>query len=251
MKVLIIEDDQNTLENIRDFLTDNEFICDYDRNGLDALHSIRSIEYGIILLDLNIPLISGTELLNKIRQSLKIHTPIIIISAVNNIKTKLHCFNTGADDFLVKPFDKHELIARIYAVKRRLMGYSSSILEYGNLTLNTKRSTAHIGENQISLTKKEYIILELLVMNKGGVISKEAILDALYTHVHEEPQAKIIDVFICKLRKKLVKAGATVKISTMWGRGPVINLMKEDEILQEAGLSDENENVPQKRIAEG
>ena len=124
----------------------------------------------------------------------------------------------GADDYITKPFDKEELVARIQAVIRRSKGYSQPLLKVGSLLLNLDSREVQVDGREVHLTGKEYAILELLVLRRGMVLTKEAFLNHLYGGI-DEPEMKIIDVFICKLRKKLAQGGAGNLIGTVWGRG--------------------------------
>jgi two-component system cell cycle response regulator CtrA len=143
---------------------------------------------------------------------------VLILSGLNRAGAKVKGFGVGADDFISKPFDRDELIARIQAVIRRSKGYSQPALRIGNLQLNLDSREVQANGNPVHLTGKEYAILELLVLRRGMVLTKEAFLNHLYGGI-DEPEMKIIDVFICKLRKKLAQAGAGNLIGTVWGRG--------------------------------
>jgi two-component system cell cycle response regulator CtrA len=130
-------------------------------------------------------------------------------------------FGMGADDFITKPFDQQELVARIQAIVRRAKGFSQPTLTVGALQLNIGSREVAVGGNAVHLTGKEYAILELLALRKGVVLTKEVFLNHLYGGI-DEPEVKIIDVFICKLRKKLATAGGSDLIGTVWGRGYVL-----------------------------
>jgi two-component system cell cycle response regulator CtrA len=144
--------------------------------------------------------------------------PVLILSGLSRPQAKVKGLGVGADDFITKPFDKGELIARMQAIVRRSKGFSQPSLRVGPLRLNLDSREVLVGDGQVHLTGKEYAILELLVLRKGMVLTKEAFLNHLYGGM-DEPEMKIIDVFICKLRKKLQAAGADNLIGTVWGRG--------------------------------
>ena len=129
---------------------------------------------------------------------------------------------SGADDYLIKPFHREELVARIHAIIRRSKGHSQSIIETGKIALNLDAKTVEVDGKSVHLTGKEYQMLELLSLRKGTTLTKEMFLNHLYGGM-DEPELKIIDVFICKLRKKLSRASANENyIETVWGRGYVL-----------------------------
>jgi two-component system cell cycle response regulator CtrA len=136
--------------------------------------------------------------------------------------SKLKGLGFGADDYLTKPFDRRELVARIQAIVRRSKGHSESVIKTGKLAVNLDTRTVEIAGQPLHLTGKEYSILELLALRKGTTLTKEMFLNHLYGGM-DEPELKIIDVFICKLRKKLSAAtGGENYIETVWGRGYVL-----------------------------
>ena len=146
---------------------------------------------------------------------------------------------TGADDYLTKPFNREELIARIHAIVRRSKGHSDSIIQTGRLSVNLDARTVEVDEKPVHLTGKEYGILELLSLRKGTTLTKEMFLNHLYNGM-DEPELKIIDVFVCKLRKKLsAVSGNEIYIHTVWGRGYVLrnpeNLATEKSVINETG----------------
>jgi two-component system cell cycle response regulator CtrA len=164
---------------------------------------------------------------------------VLILSGLARPQAKVKGFGMGADDYITKPFDKEELVARIQAVIRRSKGYSQPLLKVGALLLNLDSREVQVEGREVHLTGKEYAILELLVLRRGMVLTKEAFLNHLYGGI-DEPEMKIIDVFICKLRKKLAQAGAGNLIGTVWGRG----YMMRDPASQ-AGLAMAALNAPE------
>jgi two-component system cell cycle response regulator CtrA len=136
-------------------------------------------------------------------------------------QARVKALSLGADDFIIKPYDKAELLARMQAIVRRSKGFSQPTVRMGRLELNLDSREVSVDGRDVHLTGKEYAILELLVLRKGMVLTKEAFLNHLYGGM-DEPEVKIIDVFVCKLRKKLARSGADGIIGTIWGRGYMI-----------------------------
>jgi two-component system cell cycle response regulator CtrA len=221
MRVLLIEDDGATARSIELTLkaeSFNVYTTDLGEEGVDLgkLH-----DYDIILLDLNLPDISGFEVLRSLRVS-NVTTPILILSGLAGTEDKVKGLGFGADDYMTKPFHKDELVARIHAIVRRSTGHVESVIQTGDLILNLDAKTARVNGASVQLTCKEYQMLELFSLRKGMNLSKEMFLNHLYAGM-DEPGLKIIDVFICKLRKKLAKAsGGKNYIETLWGRGYVL-----------------------------
>src|ERR1700748_1195278 len=221
MRVLLIEDDSATAQSIELMLKSegfNVYTTDLGEEGVDLG---KIYEYDLILLDLNPPYMSGRDVLRQLRVG-KINTPVMILSGTSEIDTKVKTLGGGADDYMTKPFHKDELIARIHAVVRRSKGHAQSVIKTGDIVVNLDAKTVEVGGNRVHLTGKEYQMLELLSLRKGTTLTKEMFLNHLYGGM-DEPELKIIDVFICKLRKKL--AAATIGkhyIETVWGRGYVL-----------------------------
>jgi len=221
MRVLLVEDDSNTAQSIALLLKSEGFICDTTDLGEDGLEIGKLYDYDIILLDLMLPDIDGYEVLRRLRAA-RVNTPILILSGLNEMDSKLKGLGFGADDYLTKPFDRRELIARIQAIVRRSKGHSESVIKTGKLAVNLDTRTVEIAGQPLHLTGKEYSILELLALRKGTTLTKEMFLNHLYGGM-DEPELKIIDVFICKLRKKLAAAtDGENYIETVWGRGYVL-----------------------------
>ncbi len=217
MRVLLVEDDITAARGITLMLKASGLIVDTTDTGEEALELVRHYDYDIVVLDLMLPDMEGYEVVRRMRVA-RLETPVLILSGLSRPAAKVKGFGMGADDFISKPFDKAELVARMQAVVRRSKGYSQPTLRVGNLQLNLDSREVLVGGAPVHLTGKEYSILELLVLRKGMVLTKEAFLNHLYGGM-DEPEMKIIDVFICKLRKKLALAGAGSLIGTVWGRG--------------------------------
>ncbi len=221
MRVLLVEDDPTTSKSIELMLTHanlNVYATDLGEEGIDLA---KLYDYDLILLDLNLPDMNGHEVLRQLRLS-RIETPILILSGDDDTESKLKGFGFGADDYLTKPFHREELVARIHAIIRRSKGHAQSIIKTGRIAVNLDAKTVDVGGNTVHLTGKEYQMLELLSLRKGTTLTKEMFLNHLYGGM-DEPELKIIDVFICKLRKKLGEATAGENyIETVWGRGYVL-----------------------------
>ncbi len=218
MRVLLVEDDPTMIRTIELLLKSegfNVYSTDLGEEGVDLG---KVYDYDIILLDLNLPDMSGYEVLRQLR-SAKVGTPILILSGLSEMQSKVKGLGFGADDYLTKPFHKEELVARIHAIVRRSKGHSQSVINTGQLSVNLDSKLVEVDGSRIHLTGKEYAMLELLSLRKGTTLTKEMFLNHLYGGI-DEPELKIIDVFICKLRKKLSQAtGGENYIETVWGRG--------------------------------
>lgn len=233
MRILLIEDDSATAKSIESTLKVEGFVCDTTDLGEDGLEIGKLYDYDLIILDLMLPDMDGFDVLKRLRTA-QVETPVLVVSGLNDTDDKVRGFGFGADDYLTKPFSKKELIARIHAIIRRSRGHSESIITTGPIVVNMKNRTASISGKLLQLTGKEYSILELLSLRKGTTLTKEMFLNHLYGGI-DEPELKIIDVFICKLRRKLAEAmSGDDCIETVWGRGYVLrNPLTEDERIQQ------------------
>ena len=221
MRVLLIEDDSATAKGIELMLqaeSFNVYTTDLGEEGLDLG---KLYDYDIILLDLNLPDMHGYDVLKKLRVA-KVGTPILILSGMAEPDNKVKGLGFGADDYMTKPFDRRELVARIHAIVRRSKGHAQSVIKTGELVVNLDTKSVEVNGARLHLTGKEYAMLELLSLRKGTTLTKEMFLNHLYGGM-DEPELKIIDVFICKLRKKLAAAAdGKHHIETVWGRGYVL-----------------------------
>ncbi len=221
MRILLVEDDPTTSKSIELMLTHanlNVYATDLGEEGIDLA---KLYDYDLILLDMNLPDMNGHEVLRQLRIA-RVETPILILSGADDTESKIKGFGFGADDYMTKPFHREELVARIHAIIRRSKGHSQSIIHTGRVAVNLDAKTVEVEGKAVHLTGKEYQMLELLSLRKGTTLTKEMFLNHLYGGM-DEPELKIIDVFICKLRKKLSNAtGGENYIETVWGRGYVL-----------------------------
>ncbi|MBT5157258.1 MAG: response regulator transcription factor [Rhodobiaceae bacterium] len=222
MRILLIEDDVLLAQSLTDALEAEGFQVDEADCGEDRLELAKLYEYQVMILDLGLPDMRGDEVLQNLRQQ-NTDMPVLILSGDTQVESRLSCLHKGADDYLIKPFNMEELVARLQALVRRANGHAQNVLQFGDLTLNLTARDVSVGDTRVELTSKEYQMFELLCLRKGNVVSKESFLDHLYGGM-DEPEMKIIDVFNCKLRKKIEKSGAsTPLIQTVWGRGYRVN----------------------------
>jgi two-component system cell cycle response regulator CtrA len=227
MRVLLIEDDSVTAQGIELMLKSegfNTYTTDMGEEGIDLG---KLYDYDIILLDLSLPDMNGFEVLKQLRVA-RVNTPILILSGTSDVEAKVRGLGYGADDYMTKPFVRDELVARINAIVRRSKGHAQSVIRTGDIVVNLDAKTVEVDNHRVHLTGKEYQMLELLSLRKGTTLTKEMFLNHLYGGM-DEPELKIIDVFICKLRKKLAAAtGGEHHIETVWGRGYVLRDPQEE-----------------------
>jgi two-component system cell cycle response regulator CtrA len=229
MRVLLIEDDSAAAQSIELMLKSESFTVYTTDLGEEGIDLGKIYDYDIILLDLNLPDMSGFEVLRSLRIS-KVKTPTLILSGLAGIEDKVKGFGVGADDYMTKPFHRDELVARIHAIVRRSKGHAQSVIQTDDLVVNLDTKTSEVNGARVHLIGKEYAMLELLSLRKGMTLTKEMFLNHLYGGI-DEPEVKIIDVFMCKLRKKLAGAsGGKNYIETVWGRGYVLRHPTEEAV---------------------
>ncbi len=218
MHILLIEDTPASAKSIELLLASEGHNVATVSTGEEGIELAEVYDYDILLLDLDLPDMTGVEVLRELRLQ-KVKSPVIVISGTADIESKVQALTAGADDYLTKPFHKAELVARINAVVRRSRGHGESIIRTGEIALNLDTRRAEVAGLPIHLTPSEYKILELLSLRKNTLLTKEMCLNHLYNGL-SEPEIKIIDVFICKLRKKIAAAtGGDGQIETVWGGG--------------------------------
>jgi two-component system, cell cycle response regulator CtrA len=226
MRALVIEDDPVSAKLIESALKGENIVFEAAACGEDGIELAKLYDFDIIVLDLRLPDIDGYEVVRRLRTA-RVETPVLILSGRTDTTDKVRGLVGGADDYLTKPFNKAELVARIQAIVRRSKGHSESVIRTGRLVVNMEARLVEVDGKRLHVTGKEYSILELLSLRKGTTMTKEMFLDHLYGGI-DEPELKIIDVFICKLRKKIQQAtGSDHYIETVWGRG---YMLKDPEV---------------------
>lgn len=215
MRVLLVDKNLRYTTAIIADLKAESIRVDIAESGDDTLYLMRDFEFDLVLLNLLLPDMDGSSLIGRIRTA-KHDTPIIALSAVP--QARLRALAAGADDVVTLDISPTELSARIRAIVRRNRGFSRSQLQIGNLTLDMDNQDVVANGIRVHFTVKEFAILQLLVLRRNMILTKETILSQVYGGM-DEPEIKIIDVFICKIRGKLSKAGLPIVISTVWGRG--------------------------------
>lgn len=221
MRILLVEDDRTLHQTIAALLKKEGMTVDSSFLGEEGMELIKLYDYDLVILDLMLPDMPGYDVLKQIRGS-GIQTPILVLSGLTLPTKKVECFGNGADDYLTKPFDKTELVARVQAIVRRAKGHADSVVKTGGLEVNLNTKTVTIHGKPLNLTSKEFALLEFLCLKKGTTISKEQFLNHLYGGM-DEPEIKIIDVFVCKMRRKMDKlSNGEEYIQTVWGRGYVL-----------------------------
>lgn len=236
MRILLIEDDHATAQSIELMMKAegfNVYSTDIGEEGVDLA---KLYDYDLILQDINLPDMSGIDCVRQIRAA-AVRTPVMMITGSPLIENKVAAFSAGADDFLAKPFHKDELIARCHAIIRRSKGHAQAAVSTGPIVLNLDAKECSVNGSSVHLTGKEYQMLELLTLRKGVTVTKEMFLNHLYGGM-DEPEMKIIDVFMCKLRKKLRDAGGGGYVRTVWGKGYRLEDQPTSDTLQKQGTLD-------------
>lgn len=217
MRALFVGND-STLGRVLPMLRSTGVIVD-QADCAEAVGQVRHYDYDVVLIEPQ-PHGDGGEVLRPMRNA-RIDTPAIVLAAIAGSAIKVKALALGADDCISAPVDPAELLARMQAVVRRTRGYSQDAIQIGRLTLHIGRKEASVDGAPVPLTRKEYAILELLVLRKGTALTKETFLNHLYGGM-DEPEPKIVDVFVCHLRYKLAQAGIKGLIGTVWGIGYVL-----------------------------
>jgi len=221
MRVLIIEDEPRLAGNIARSLRESAgYAVDVAHDGQDGLFMAESNEYDVVLLDLMLPHMDGMQLLSRIRKAGQ-HTPVLVVTARDDKESVVELLNAGADDYLTKPFDLGELLARTKALIRRGKGQPSPVLSIGDLQLNTVNRNVQRAGRVITLTAMEYRVLEYLAHRPRAVVSKTELLEHLYDY-NWEKFSNVVEVYISGLRRKLDAGSAKPLIHTLRGQGYIL-----------------------------
>jgi two-component system OmpR family response regulator len=215
MRILVVEDDPLLCRSLVSTLRDESFAVDCANDGEEGLYKAKEDVYDAIVLDVMLPIYDGWEVLDQLRPDIK--TPVLMLTARDTIPDKVKGLNKGADDYLTKPFDPDELIARLNAIMRRSSGMVHPIIEIGNLTVDTATKQIRLDGQPVQITAREYVLMEYLASNRGTVISRSQLYERLFDE-NDDTLSNLLDVHVSNLRKKL---GPTV-IATRRGHGYVI-----------------------------
>ena len=218
MRVLVVEDEPRLAENVAAGMREGAgFAVDVARDGEDAMLFCAMRTYDLIVLDLMLPKLSGREVLTRLRAS-NVPAPVLVLTAISDRESTIELLNLGADDYLTKPFDLGELLARARALVRRGKGVRQTVLRLGSLSLNSAEQTVRSGESLVDLSPTEYRILEYLMHRPRLVVSKEELLEHLYDFTWRH-HSNVIEAHVSNLRKKLRAAAEPLILETLRGRG--------------------------------
>jgi len=230
MRVLLVENTNATSRDLALLLEQAGITADSINTGAEACDMARYNRYDLIMLELTLPDMDGCALVRRMRLA-GIGVPVLVLSEFSRAELGVQTLGMGADDFLAKPFDEGELVARVHLAVRRNKARRQAVMQVGAVGLNLDAREVTVSGNPVRLTAKEFAILELLILRRGTTLSKESLLSHLYGEL-DEPESKIIDIFICKLRRKLALAGAPDFIGTVWGLGYTVRDSRQVDVVE-------------------
>jgi two-component system response regulator PhoP len=214
MRILVVEDEPNLSAQLKARLTDEGFVVDVAADGEEGLYYGREYDYDAAVIDLGLPKLDGIDLIGELRRENR-DFPVLVLTARGNWQDKVEGLEAGADDYLTKPFQIEELLARLNALIRRAAGYASPVIEEGGLKLDTAKKEVRVNDLLVELTAYEYKVLEYLMLNPSRVVSKTELTDHLYEQDFDR-DSNVIEVFVGRLRKKLTPVNP---IRTIRGQG--------------------------------
>ena len=226
MRILLIEDHKPLVRVLKQGLEEEGFAVDTAGDGEEADYKARTANYDAIILDLMLPKEDGLSLLQRWRRS-GMHTHVLVLTARSSIEDKVRGLDLGADDYLTKPFQLEELLARLRALVRRGYQVKDPVLRIHDLEIDTASHTVRRGGQPIQLTPKEYNLLEFLAFHRGEVVSRSMIWEHLYNE-EDENTSNVVDVYIRYLRNKIDKGFDPPLILTRWGEGYLLRGEKEN-----------------------
>jgi two-component system OmpR family response regulator len=215
MRLLVVEDEEDLRRGLEQALREQGYAVDSAGDGTDALYLAETWNYDAIVLDLMLPGLDGWEILQRLRQKKKV--PVLLLTARDGFRDRVRGLDLGADDYLVKPFDLGELLARLRALIRRAAGAPNPVIALGPVEVNTAARTVAVEGRLAELTAREYALLEYLVIRRGVVVSRTELYDHLFAE-EDESYSNLLDVHVCNVRRKLGKDF----IQTRRGHGYVV-----------------------------
>ena len=217
MRLLLVEDEMLLAAQVDRFLRDHDFVVDMAADGETGLYQAREFDYAAALIDLGLPKLDGIALIKALRAE-KIATPVLILTARNAVQDVVAGLEAGADDYLAKPFDMDELLARLRALVRRAGGHAAALIRYGPLELDPSRRQIRVHGQPVAVTAFEYRLLEYLAMKPGRVVSKAELTEQIYEQDFDR-DSNTIEVFVGRLRRKLDPEKRFGFIHTVRGQG--------------------------------
>lgn len=224
MKILLVDDEKQLISAVSVILKQNNYSVDLAFDGEEGLDLALSGIYDLIVLDIMMPKIDGLTVLKTIREN-KLSTPVLMLTAKSEVGDKIAGLNFGADDYITKPFDTNELLARIKALLRRKENWTGAVLNFNDITLNRDTFELACGENKITVGKKEFQILEFLMLQAGKPVVKERLIEKIWGF-DSEAEYNNIEVYVSFIRKKLSAIGSTTDIKSMRGVGYILGEKK-------------------------
>ena len=215
MRLLVVEDEQDIRTGLELAFQESGYAVDTAEDGVQALFKATEWDYDAIVLDVMLPRLNGWDVLKQLRQ--KKTTPVILLTARDEIRDRIKGLDLGSDDYLVKPFHLEELTARVRAIIRRHAGLASSVLTAGPVSVDTGRRSVTRNGQEIELTAKEFAVIEILMMNRGTIVTRTSLYNHLFDE-NDESLSNLLDVHVCNIRKKLGKEF----IKTRRGHGYII-----------------------------
>jgi len=217
MRLLLVEDDLALQANLNEHLLNEKYCVDLASDGQEGLFQGSEIDYDVAIIDVGLPIIDGISLIRQLREQNR-KFPILILTARDHWQDKVEGLDAGADDYLTKPFQVEELLARVNALIRRSVGQASPLIVNGALAINTKTKDVFVNDQAISLSSYEYKVLEFLMLHLGEVKSKSVLTEHIYDQDFDL-DSNVIEVFVRRLRKKLDPNGDYQFIETLRGQG--------------------------------
>lgn len=217
MRILVVEDEQILCQQIKQFFADKGYAVDIANSGADGLYLATEYPVDVAVVDIGLPDFTGIELIKKLRER-DIVLPVLLLTARSRWQDKVEGLESGADDYLAKPFHFEELMARINALLRRSKGNAHPVLSFANIKLDTVSQDVTVDDKPVELTAFEYKVLEYLMFRRGEVVSKSVLTEHIYDEDYDR-DSNVIEVFIGRLRKKIDPHGTTKPIETLRGRG--------------------------------
>lgn len=225
MRVMVLEDERVLREQLSARLRQQGYAVDPAENGREGLFLGSEIDFDVAVIDLGLPDISGMEVIRQLRERER-RFPILILTARGRWQDKVEGLDAGADDYLVKPFEVEELLARLNALQRRAAGWTSPVLRFGMIEIDTKRQQVSLDGGEVEMTSYEYKVLEYLATHAGKVVSKTELTEHIYDQDFDR-DSNVIEVFVGRLRKKLDPDNQIKPIETLRGRGYRFSLEAE------------------------